>query len=871
MPGLFLPKHQKLILQCYPPGKGVEKKPNPSELSYLLYYASTRRVKLEKVITFLNKKTVGDSNRNRFGNIQVTLTLVSSLIEKCVDNLNVFALQAVSILNSSLKGNDLTLAKAVLDTYGVLCKNLDRGLFAGDKEFVNSFSRFSQTLIDTTMKSSAKGGPNSWEWKLISLLACRYLSGCLSNSPEISKSMLHKIIPILIDTFFENDHERILSGSLSLDGESVKLSKIHTSKTIVSAKRITEDLENGLVDENDLYMESIAALKSVFNTSLTSQLIEATNEVVGYTFQDSRITSEWSERFLELCVTWAPVQLRFVLLDTLVFGLKKVSSNVKLQQHYASHIFGLVSSNVNMIGLSISDFIQSILELKESLYFKDDSKISEEDKIHLSDIFSKSIINLSTHIYYSDQVPDSVYEIFFKIESTLDLSPQQDTTKLFDYVINLLSDIDAIFVKLHESSSSDSVINRNHVALDQWQISLPLISQKHAVTIFNSLSEEQVEQIQMVYLRIFDKFVDYELTTGTSPDSSQISGKPDVDDFLTPDYKELITESTNFLSHYLVYLDKYLNKNENLSLPIVQQLLMISKKIARVFGINFLNNYIPFFFHWYVNDFEDASRFDIIKDTFASALLKDCITIIDKKYSHELEGYSQRSEFSKNLDQNISYKIKNSLWASDLDASSASDYPANFVRLTSNDMGEFIKGNKFLSEWLNAQKPLILSVLHDEVLGESINGGTNGSHTNGDVSNGNGHSINEYHDARDSDGPPLTVNSDVSDVKPGLGLGTLADIASIHSGLRNTTFNSTLSNNSFDITNGSIVTNDKLTPPKVSDLKGMISSFKSSMKKPGQLKQDNSVTPGSVLSKQMATHDLDSIIDGLDDDESFVV
>ena len=83
---IFRPKHQKLILQCYPPGKGVDKKPNPSELSYLLYYASTRRVKLEKVVTFLDRKTTSDVKHNRAGNLQVTLTIISSLIEECSEN-----------------------------------------------------------------------------------------------------------------------------------------------------------------------------------------------------------------------------------------------------------------------------------------------------------------------------------------------------------------------------------------------------------------------------------------------------------------------------------------------------------------------------------------------------------------------------------------------------------------------------------------------------------------------------------------------------------------------------------------------------------------------------------------------------------------
>ncbi len=69
----FIPKHQKLILRCYPNGKhtDMDKKPNHSELSYLLYYASNRRIKLEKVGVFLEKKGVTDISRGRYGYVLV--------------------------------------------------------------------------------------------------------------------------------------------------------------------------------------------------------------------------------------------------------------------------------------------------------------------------------------------------------------------------------------------------------------------------------------------------------------------------------------------------------------------------------------------------------------------------------------------------------------------------------------------------------------------------------------------------------------------------------------------------------------------------------------------------------------------------------
>ena len=45
----------------------MDVKPNSSELSYLLYYATTRRSKVQKVGAFLEKRTAADVYRERIG------------------------------------------------------------------------------------------------------------------------------------------------------------------------------------------------------------------------------------------------------------------------------------------------------------------------------------------------------------------------------------------------------------------------------------------------------------------------------------------------------------------------------------------------------------------------------------------------------------------------------------------------------------------------------------------------------------------------------------------------------------------------------------------------------------------------------------
>lgn len=72
------PKHQVLILKCYPKfQKNVQEvKPNSSELSYLLFYASTRRSKLLKVGAFLEKKAAADVYKGKIGYVKSTVPKV---------------------------------------------------------------------------------------------------------------------------------------------------------------------------------------------------------------------------------------------------------------------------------------------------------------------------------------------------------------------------------------------------------------------------------------------------------------------------------------------------------------------------------------------------------------------------------------------------------------------------------------------------------------------------------------------------------------------------------------------------------------------------------------------------------------------------
>ena len=137
------PKHQLLVLKCYPRlprNSTADVNPNGSELSYLLYYASTRRSKLQKVGTFLERKTTNDVYKAQSARVFVTLQILTALLDnKVVGSANSFSLIAPYVLRTIsgvlLNTNDISLIEASLRTWEEFCKHQDPATLAADHEY----------------------------------------------------------------------------------------------------------------------------------------------------------------------------------------------------------------------------------------------------------------------------------------------------------------------------------------------------------------------------------------------------------------------------------------------------------------------------------------------------------------------------------------------------------------------------------------------------------------------------------------------------------------------------------------------------------------------------------------------------------------
>lgn len=865
---LFLSKHQKLVLQCYPAGKGADKKANGSELSYLLYYASTRRVKLEKVMIFLLAKTRSDVNHYRTGNLQVTLEILKALIDKCCDSLNVFATDVCNLLLDIFKLADYQLTKSILSVYGELTKNLDSKLFDGDKQFVATFTVLSESLINIKIVE----GPNKMEWKMISLLAIEYVSNCIYYNLKLGNHLVSICLPPLIDVIYKNVPEKdliqFLQTNINTEDEG-NLNKV-LSRIAPDEKSVFLQFQNDSVKGKHLIDQTYICLKSLFNTTLSNQISDLCNQIVKH---NSKLDYElvWGSTFLELCITWIPVQLRFISLTTLLAHLSnlsrnfsKSSNNYDLQLIYANYILALISSEVNMIGLSISDVIQQLLNLQSNLILYQADHLSEDLLKELSLVYSDCICNLSTHIYYFDQVPDSIQEIYLKIDTIFEISKDsRHNAKLSGLIITFLEDILDIFTILKKNSSA---ISRNYVQLETWELSLPFISLN---TKDYKFTHDQIAKIQEKYLEVFDEFINHELTASNEKENSAESSthsittadrnynhakiSNDAKIFLEPDFNQYITLGDNFVNHFLIHVDKFLhNQPDHATCEIMMDVIV---DLCYTLGINFIANFVPFFFHWTLP--LDGKQPNKLQLTFAYTILYYAIKVLDSKYP-SLNGYAGNSKLSQFIVQDIQTRKNNKQWEFGLDSETGSKdktvSDANegiSLLVNKSSLSEFIAGSDYLSQWLNPDFPLVLDLLSGK----------------------NANKRNTLEIADDASQYSLSYRHFQQNGKSSYGLGSTHDISSIHSGINGNgpAFlrsplpplpNANGHGNYTTVSNEARVNNS----PRVSDLKGLFKEPKGSL-----IKFGNSFETASENEKKVI--DVNDILDDLieEDDKKIIV
>ncbi|KAI1742005.1 hypothetical protein F4680DRAFT_53449 [Xylaria scruposa] len=454
------PKHQVLVLKCYPrTTKGaVDIKPNSSELSYLLFYATSRRSKIQKIGQFLEKKTASDVWRLRIGNVQVTLQILAALIEKSPKDLPLFAPNILKILGLILRSNDITMVEASLPTFETFCEHHDVSSLFADQAYLHQYEEVvrAYAACASTRVTHGKGTPSksiALRWRNAGLGAIKSIAASDALS-SVSGRQLDILVPMILENLW-TDEEDFLDvllqraemeqkvDSNALLRRRTSVSTVRTAETGGDTNPIAISGTSGDIDklaEEDTGVAAIQCLKQIFIIPNRAQLQGATTALLKFTHEriqqkeivvkspDGRRDSGWAIKIFDLITRWAPVQDRYIIMITATDALLRTPpsrENIDEQIVLAAIVGSLLSSDINLIGLSVIDVLLGLIQhMKRTLRYcttsrdgtlsgtsHGDEPVSnglEQTSSNLLSRIQQCMGDLATHVYYADQISDMI-------------------------------------------------------------------------------------------------------------------------------------------------------------------------------------------------------------------------------------------------------------------------------------------------------------------------------------------------------------------------------------------------------------------------------------------------------------------------------
>ena len=457
---------------------------------------------MQKVGAFLEKKTASDVWRARIGyvgicgngrifigfednvnvdsrNVQVTLQILTALIEKAPRDLPLYAPYVLKILNIILRSRDITMVESSIPTFEAFCEHHDGASLSADQEYLHQYEDIVRIYASFASTSSPPikpptSAPVAMRWRNVGLQAIHSVASSEALA-SLAGRQLDVIVPILLENIWTGNDDVIemLEHRAQTDEkvETEKLLKRRTSNATVRTADTSTDANAALsattADADKLAEERIGVLamqclKQVFEVNNRSQIHGATTATLEFiadrVAQHERVIEEkpkgdryggWATKVFDMIARWTPVQDRYVILvtamDILVRG-QLVDENLQQQLVLATMVDSLLKSDINLIGLSVMDvllgLINHVLRVLQlggatpHLQQENGSGPSENTsprgsasgitpatasvptnvRRDLLDRLQQCIGDLATHVYYADQISDMVSAILLRLK-----------------------------------------------------------------------------------------------------------------------------------------------------------------------------------------------------------------------------------------------------------------------------------------------------------------------------------------------------------------------------------------------------------------------------------------------------------------------
>lgn len=504
-------KHATLINNCYPEKEG-EKGPRSSELSYLVFYASSRPVKLTKVGLFLEKKVERDAARNRKQNNQVSLQIIKALIEACHRDLNLFSKYVVKIIAMVLETGDIEVIDLACEVFIVFTGYHDGSTLGVDAELTKDYESLLKKFAGFCSYKDKENDTLKLQMRYIGQRALQ--AAVVSSALQASdfKTQLDLIFAPLIIT----------------------LSKSKNPANALAQSTEDADIRQSAIGHETLNAHSVEILAAKTTALLFGKANGAAVRLsLGplFTFMDSQ-EKWWPPNFavsmMELALDALQPQYRYLLVSEMLQHLesasKSTASDYIVEKHAAlvSILDTILNADIPLVGISVLEvlntlFTHLIKSVQDGHAFRESEPTDLPGKLEyaIQQGLVHSIGGLASQTYYLNQLNDITGYIISKLRVGNNSLETVEGLPIKEYRRVVLKCLDLVTVSSSasskdsqkedsESNNENTPVYSHSVTLDAWVPALGLLTDKtpetridFAVTLVHYLEATSENEIAL--------------------------------------------------------------------------------------------------------------------------------------------------------------------------------------------------------------------------------------------------------------------------------------------------------------------------------------------------------------------------------------
>ena len=431
----------------------------------------------------------------RYSNVQVTLQILKALIEKSPRDVPLYASHFVRILSTILRAKDINMVEETISTFETACTYQDVATLASDQELMRQYEDIIKMYAGFAAETPAvqtKGplsAPVAIRWRNAGLQAIKSIASSEFLGADGGRQ-LQIVMPTILQNLYSDDDDYLMAlhqraqatEKTDSEGAQKRRMSIATVQTVDTHAETNPAAVTGTIADADRLAEeevgllAMQSLKRIFVANNRGQIRMATTSMLKFliskvpavpplrpsTARSSRSGSgTWAAAVMEMVTRWTPVQDRFIILVTTMETLIRspvAEENLEQQLVLVTLVGWLLSSSINMIGLSVMDVLLGLVQhtlLLLQLGGKGSNVLPHHQQTDAIDLFpntggefdqqsstdsvakvgysadvsspsgtrqallvrlQRCIGDLATHIYYSDQISDMITAILLRLK-----------------------------------------------------------------------------------------------------------------------------------------------------------------------------------------------------------------------------------------------------------------------------------------------------------------------------------------------------------------------------------------------------------------------------------------------------------------------